>query len=290
MGLFWLVDQQGKVLRCEEVWHLPGVAVSEFDGASRGFTFTAGVGLPGRVWASGAPAWIADVTRDDNFPRTPIAAKEGLHGACGFPIRFRRDILGVIEFFSPQIRQPDEALLAMMNAIGSQIGQFIERKRAEEARRESEARKAAILETALDSIITIDQEGRITEFNPAAEQIFGYRRAEALGREIAELIIPPSMRESHRRGLRITSPPAKAPSSAGGSRSPPDAWTRPSSQSSWPSRVFPGMAHRLSRVISATSRSGGGPRRRGPTWRRRDPRRSTRSCCSRIRLRCCQGR
>ena len=202
MGLFWLVDQQGKVLRCEEVWHLPGVAVSEFDGASRGFTFTAGVGLPGRVWASGAPAWIADVTRDDNFPRAPIAAKEGLHGACGFPIRFRRDILGVIEFFSPQIRQPDEALLAMMDAIGSQIGQFIERRRAEEAMRESEARKGAILETALDCIITIDQEGRITEFNPAAEQIFGYCRAEAMGREIAELIIPPSLRESHRRGLR----------------------------------------------------------------------------------------
>jgi PAS domain S-box-containing protein len=202
MGLFWLVDRQGKVLLCEEVWHLPGVAISEFHGASRGFTFTAGVGLPGRVLATGAPAWIADVTRDDNFPRAPIAAKEGLHGACGFPIRFRRDILGVIEFFSRQIRQPDEALLAMMDAIGSQIGQFIERKRAEEANRESEARKGAILETALDGIITIDREGRITDFNPAAERIFGYRRAEAVGREIAELIIPPSLRANHRRGLR----------------------------------------------------------------------------------------
>ena len=202
MGVFWLVDQQAKVLRCEEVWYLPGVAVSEFDAASRRLTFAAGVGLPGRVWASGAPAWIPDVTRDDNFPRAPIAAKEGLHGAYGFPIRFGRDILGVIESFTRQIRQPDEALLEMMDAIGSQIGQFIERKRAEKATRESEARKGVILETALDGIITIDHEGRITEFNPAAEQIFGYRRGEAVGRELAELIIPPSLRERHRRGLR----------------------------------------------------------------------------------------
>src|SRR5207247_7011558 len=102
-------------------------------------------------------------------------AKEGLHGACGFPIWLRSDLLGVIEFFSREIRQPDEALLAMMAAIGSQMGQFIERKRAEGAVRESEARKGAILETALDGIITTDHQGRITELTPPAEQIWRYR-------------------------------------------------------------------------------------------------------------------
>jgi len=76
-----------------------------------------------------------------------------------------------------------------------------EDRAAEILLRASEARKAAILETALDAIITIDGAGRVVEFNPAAERIFGYDRGAAVGRDISELIVPPSLREAHRRGL-----------------------------------------------------------------------------------------
>jgi len=69
------------------------------------------------------------------------------------------------------------------------------------ALRSSEARKAAILDSALDCIVTIDHEGRITEFNRAAERTFGYRRGEVLGKRLAEVIIPPSLREQHARGF-----------------------------------------------------------------------------------------
>src|SRR6185436_19475336 len=65
----------------------------------------------------------------------------------------------------------------------------------------SEARKAAILDSALDCIITIDHEGCISEFNPAAEHTFGYRRNEVVGKQLGDIIIPPSLREQHRRGL-----------------------------------------------------------------------------------------
>jgi PAS domain S-box-containing protein len=65
----------------------------------------------------------------------------------------------------------------------------------------SEARKAAILDSALDCIVTIDHQGCITEFNVAAERTFGYRRDELIGKELAGVIIPPSLREDHRRGL-----------------------------------------------------------------------------------------
>ncbi|MEY2555044.1 MAG: hypothetical protein QOF93_188, partial [Verrucomicrobiota bacterium] len=58
-----------------------------------------------------------------------------------------------------------------------------------------------ILDTALDCIITMDADGRVLEFNPAAERVFGFNRQEAVGKELAELIIPPRMREQHRRGL-----------------------------------------------------------------------------------------
>ena len=75
------------------------------------------------------------MTRDANFPRASIAAQEGLHAAFGFPILLGAEVLGVLEFFSNQIQQPDRRLLEMMSAIGSQIGQFIERKEAEDALR-----------------------------------------------------------------------------------------------------------------------------------------------------------
>jgi len=77
-----------------------------------------------------------------------------------------------------------------------------EQRRAELMLRDSERRKGAILDTALDCILTIDHAGCITEFNRAAEQTFGYRRENVLGCELADLIIPPSLREAHRGGLR----------------------------------------------------------------------------------------
>src|SRR2546422_1403445 len=76
-----------------------------------------------------------------------------------------------------------------------------ERKTAEEALRRSEARKGAILDTALDAVISIDHRGTITEFNPAAEQMFGFRRDAAVGRNMAELLVPPRLLEGHQRGL-----------------------------------------------------------------------------------------
>ena len=197
----WVVDAAAGVLRCTDVWSAPSSAFPAFEAASRGRAFPPGVGLPGRVWASREPAWITDVVVDDNFPRSPIALREGLHTGIGFPFVVAGAIVGVMEFFGREVREPDPALLDMLATVGSQVGLFLERKRADDAVRESEARKSAILEAALDSIVTIDAEGRVTEFNPAAERTFGYRRADAIGREMAELIVPPALRERHRAGL-----------------------------------------------------------------------------------------
>jgi diguanylate cyclase (GGDEF)-like protein/PAS domain S-box-containing protein len=89
----------------------------------------------------------------------------------------------------------------MLSSIGAEVGQFLARKRVEQEIRYSEARKAGMMEAALDCIITTDQDGRIVEFNPAAERTFGYRRREVLGREMAELIIPEALRAEYRTGL-----------------------------------------------------------------------------------------
>ncbi len=76
-----------------------------------------------------------------------------------------------------------------------------DRKRAEDESRHSEARKAAIFDSALDCIVTIDHEGCITDFNPAAEHTFGYRRGEVMSKRLSDIMIPPSEREKHRKGL-----------------------------------------------------------------------------------------
>jgi PAS domain S-box-containing protein len=135
VGTVWKLDKQEGILRCVETWHIPSANESEFSVLTRSHTFGRGIGLPGRVWQEVDALWIEDVTTDPNFPRSPIASKEGLRSAFGFPILLADEVLGVLEFFSHQIRQPDTKLLKLLSAIGSQIGQFIERTEAEAALR-----------------------------------------------------------------------------------------------------------------------------------------------------------
>jgi PAS domain S-box-containing protein len=201
VGAIWRVDKANDVIRCVDAWVAPGTNVEEFVNLTLETAFPPGRGLPGRVWETGESAWIVDVVHDPNFPRAPAAYAVGLHGAFGFPIQGRGEVLGVIEFFAPETREPDERLLEMMAAVGSRIGQFIERREAEAAVRESESRKAAILESTLDCIVSMDHRGRIIEWNPAAERTFGYARDDIMGRPVVEIIVPPALRDQHRRGL-----------------------------------------------------------------------------------------
>lgn len=131
VGEFWLIDQRAHVARCVEFWHVPAIKLHEFQKVARQSRYPMGVGMPGRVWKSGQPAWIVDVLHDDNFPRAPFAAAAGLHSALGYPITLRQEVIGVMGFFSREVRQPNPDQLRMFDALSSQIGQFIERKRAE---------------------------------------------------------------------------------------------------------------------------------------------------------------
>ncbi len=140
VGAIWNVDRSLNKLGCINFWSLPSVDVPEFEAITRKTKFPPGVGLPGRVWSSGDPAWITDVTKDNNFPRASVAAKEALHAGIGFPIKLADEVVGVMECFSREIGEPDNDFLEMAGDIGAQLGQFMERKRAEEGLRESESR------------------------------------------------------------------------------------------------------------------------------------------------------
>ncbi len=139
LGALWIVDSDTDEIYCVEIWQDPTFIADEFIAVSRQARYRRNTGFPSHVWANDSALWVRDIADDDRFPRSQIAAQEGLHGAFGFPIRDGQEILGVMEFFSTETRQPGADLIAVMSAIGSQIGQFAARKRAEESLRQATA-------------------------------------------------------------------------------------------------------------------------------------------------------
>src|SRR6266581_4271995 len=132
-GARWSLDERQNAICCVETWSIPNEAVAEFTAEVRKVTLRpTHHGLVRQVWVSGAPKWIPDVSRDEGFQRAQLATKAGLHGAFAFPILAGNVTLGVLEFFSREIRNSDPSLLQMVRVIGSQIGQFMARKQAEE--------------------------------------------------------------------------------------------------------------------------------------------------------------
>jgi two-component system cell cycle sensor histidine kinase/response regulator CckA len=201
VGGLWLETEPGGPLQLVGGYSSPLVDATAFLAESAALRLAAGEGFPGRVFATGIPVWVDSLPDYEPFRRPATAAAAGLTAALAFPVTRADRPIGILEFFVRESRRPDELLTAMMSAFGSQVGQLVERIRAERSRRESDARSRAYLEAALDAVAMIGPDGTVIEWNPAAERMFGYRRADVLGRELAELIVPPSLRTSHREAV-----------------------------------------------------------------------------------------
>jgi PAS domain S-box-containing protein len=180
-GALWAVDQAAGVLRCVETWRSAERADTAFEAGTRATVFARDVGLPGRVWASAKPVWLPDVTADANFPRAGLAVAEGLRAGFGFPIRLGGEVLGVMEFFSHTAREPDADLLETLAVVGSQIGQYLERRRAEEALRESEEEYRALATATSLLVWRAGPDGRMTSVTPAWGKLTGQTNEEARG-------------------------------------------------------------------------------------------------------------
>jgi signal transduction histidine kinase len=135
-AVMWSVDEQNNTLRCAETWQADTAEAGEFLEVSRRTMFPYDSGLPGKVWAGREPVWIDDVGAIDDFPRAPAARKGRLRAGFAVPIRVDDVTFGVMEAFSLEFEQRDEVLLQVLSAVASQIGQFFERRRAEERLRQ----------------------------------------------------------------------------------------------------------------------------------------------------------
>ncbi|HEX7002563.1 MAG TPA: PAS domain S-box protein [Trueperaceae bacterium] len=130
VGIFWRPDEEGNLI-ARSYWCDQALDVDSFLRATQAKPMAPGIGVPGRVAADEQPTWLTDLDLDDNFPRRSFAREAGLHAVIAFPIRMSSELVGVMEFYSPEIREPDPALLNLMKSTAVQVGQFVERRRAQ---------------------------------------------------------------------------------------------------------------------------------------------------------------
>ncbi len=192
LGELWQVDAPSDVLRWAAVWHVPALAPASFIALSQRTTFARGNGLPGLVWASGQPAWIEDVVAAASFARFAAAAELGLHGTFAFPVRTDRAVLGVMVFFGREKRRPEAEWLQTLDALGRQIGDFIERKRAEEALHETERRFTQFMLHLPGVAFMKDVQGRYVYVNDAFEELFHRKLSDYTGKTDEE-VWPPAI-------------------------------------------------------------------------------------------------
>jgi PAS domain S-box-containing protein len=189
LGQAWVPNDEGTALSCCPAWFATDPNLEEFRTYTKNFRFNRGVGLPGSVWALRQPVWMADVTKEPNFPRVKFAEKCGLKAGLGVPILSGNEVTAVLEFFLRETREEDERLVKVISAVAAQIDLMVERRRAEAALRESEAKFRVLTETAASAIL-IFQDGKYRYANPAAEAITGYKNEEILEMGLSDLVHP----------------------------------------------------------------------------------------------------
>src|SRR4051794_3855583 len=202
-GAIWEVVEGSAALRFVHGLGVGGLDAAPLWKCSRELSFERGTGLPGRAWETAEIAWAPDFAENPSYPRGSAAAEVGLRAALALPVASGPDaeVSAVAEFHTRSFNTQSELLMDLLESFAEQLATFIDRRRTEAEIRSAEQFKAAVMSSALDSIVGMDERGAVIEFNAAAVQLFGYSREQALGRELADLLVPSHLRERHRAGL-----------------------------------------------------------------------------------------
>ena len=177
-GDVWAPALNGHHLVCLRAWHAPSEELERFKQKSMRFTFAPGVGFPGRIWSSGKPVWIMDVTQDKNFPRAPIARECGLKAGMGVPILNDDEVVAVMSFFIVERREKDEQMIGLVATVAAELGNIFKYKQMEKRL----LQLSGAVEQSIGSVMITDINGAIEYVNPAFSQITGYAPDEVIGK------------------------------------------------------------------------------------------------------------
>ncbi|MDQ3205213.1 MAG: PAS domain-containing protein [Pseudomonadota bacterium] len=199
VGFFWTLSGDGRALACLESWHRPDALLAEFKEASCNYQFKRGEGIPGSVWASGKPIWLRDLPSEPDLPRAAPVARNGLHSAFASPIVVDDQTLGVIEFFTRRMREADPGLMELMGTVTGSVGQFIQRRRAEEERRASAERLSLALSAADLGDWSWDAASDTVTLSDRAAEAFGIPPGSHMTWTAMQQLVHPADRERVRQ-------------------------------------------------------------------------------------------
>ncbi len=186
-GEFWRLDRASSKLVHHQSWSRPSQDSGALSVAAHAMQFSKGQGLAGRVWAAGAPIWVENVNDDPDLGAVKALVDSGFRSAFAVPVIVGDETLGVMEFCGRESQSADEELLRVAATIGSQVGQFLARKLAEDEQQRLTNERLLILDSASEGIYGINLSGRINFMNRAASRMFQYSQPEVLGKKSHEL-------------------------------------------------------------------------------------------------------
>jgi len=185
-GEAWTLEPEDKYLERDHAFYSKTENMEKFSKPSGTFTFPPGVGLPGRAWSAKKPVWVQDVTLDPNYPRAAIAKEAGLKAGVAFPVFSDKEIVAVLGFYMREALERDERLVSFVSSLVIQLGQVINRKKAEAAVKErslltalsADVGFALIQKSTLRESLQLCAETLVLNLNAAFARIWTLNKAE----------------------------------------------------------------------------------------------------------------
>ncbi|HLE95766.1 MAG TPA: ATP-binding protein [Candidatus Thermoplasmatota archaeon] len=184
----WIFEPASRTLHAGPAWHANSARFAALRESGLGLTLREGDALAGSAWAAREPVWADDLGAENAYHRKDEARAAGLRVGLAVPVFVEDSIVAVLEFLMEERTPRDERFVELVATAALGLGSVIERKRAEEALRDSEARFRVVTESANDAIVTLDGDGYLLYLNPAAERMFGRSSASARGESIAAFV------------------------------------------------------------------------------------------------------